>query len=192
MNSHTIGMLVVGTDNLVDIRQGSNIQCLRPKGGGTIVAITGGVNSVDAAIVAEDARRLAACWNACDGVPTEKIEAYSEAIGITIRDGAQKFSDLKTEIAQLKADYGEAVDSVAELQTALDGARALLARDVKAEISNEPSMVEEAAWALMRVAGDYGYVLTITQRPRMPLAMGNYDSVVSVRPARVMAKKGGK
>lgn len=29
-----------------------------------------------------------------------------------------------------------------------------------------------------------GYVITVTQQPRQPLAMGNYESVVEVRKAR--------
>jgi hypothetical protein len=41
--------------------------------------------------------------------------------------------------------------------------------------------VEELANYLVCVAGVQGLVLTIEQRPRVPLAMGNYETVVSVR-----------
>lgn len=52
-------------------------------------------------------------------------------------------------------------------------------------------VIRRAAEALVRDASLYGVVLTITQRPLLPLAMGNYETVVEVRPARVMAEKGG-
>lgn len=42
-----------------------------------------------------------------------------------------------------------------------------------------------AAKALVSVAKQRGLVLTIEQRPLQPLAMGNYETVVDVRPARV-------
>lgn len=40
-----------------------------------------------------------------------------------------------------------------------------------------------AAYHLISEAARLGLVLTIEQVPRKPLAMGHYDSVVSVRPA---------
>ena len=79
-----------------------------------------------------DARRLAACWNACDGIDT---------------DGAAIKRFLMCSV--------------------FDRARELVASAAAAEV-----------------------VLTITQRPLLPLAMGNYETVVSLRPARVMAEKG--
>lgn len=44
------------------------------------------------------------------------------------------------------------------------------------------------AESVLKVAAELGVVLTIEQRPRQPLAMGNYEHVVSVRPARIQAK----
>lgn len=37
---------------------------------------------------------------------------------------------------------------------------------------------------LVRQAARDGLILTVEQRPLQPLAMGNYETVVSVRPAR--------
>lgn len=41
-------------------------------------------------------------------------------------------------------------------------------------------MVEQ----LVKLAAKDGLVITIEQRPLKPLAMGNYETVVEVRPAR--------
>lgn len=41
-----------------------------------------------------------------------------------------------------------------------------------------------AARALVARAGELGLVLTVEQRPLLPLAMGHYETVVSVREAR--------
>jgi hypothetical protein len=37
---------------------------------------------------------------------------------------------------------------------------------------------------MVEAADRLGLVVTVSQVPRAPLAMGNYDTVVSVRPAR--------
>lgn len=44
----------------------------------TTTTDTAGKNPPLATLIqnAEDARRLAACWNACDGIPTEVLERY--------------------------------------------------------------------------------------------------------------------
>jgi hypothetical protein len=47
--------------------------------------------------------------------------------------------------------------------------------------------LRRAAEALVRRAADIGSVLTIEQRPLTPLAMGHYETVVSVRAAREAA-----
>ena len=40
------------------------------------------------------------------------------------------------------------------------------------------------AEVLVAEAATYGVVLTIRQKPLQPLAMGNYETVVKVRPSR--------
>lgn len=45
-----------------------------------------------------------------------------------------------------------------------------------------------AAQALVRDALDHGVVVTVSIKPRRPLAMGNYDLVVDVRERRVLAE----
>lgn len=47
--------------------------------------------------------------------------------------------------------------------------------------------VEILAKAVVMLAEQQGMVLTIEQRPLQPLSMGHYETVVSVRPARVKA-----
>ena len=42
--------------------------------------------------------------------------------------------------------------------------------------------IKAEAEKLVKVAALYGVVLTIEQKPRAPLAMGNYETVVAVRP----------
>lgn len=44
--------------------------------------------------------------------------------------------------------------------------------------------VQMAAFELLRVAEQAGQVVTIEQVPLQPLAMGHYETVVHVRPAR--------
>lgn len=53
--------------------------------------------------------------------------------------------------------------------------------------------IELLAQQLVHMAELAGVVVTISTHPRQPLAMGNYDMVAEVRPARVMASpsKGG-
>lgn len=48
--------------------------------------------------------------------------------------------------------------------------------------------IELLAQQLIHMAEQAGAVVTITLHPRQPLAMGNYDMVAEVRPARVMAE----
>ncbi|WOB06545.1 hypothetical protein [Piscinibacter gummiphilus] len=52
---------------------------------------------------------------------------------------------------------------------------------------NGTADIRLAADLLVKQAERQGKVLTIEQRPRLPLAMGNYDTVASVRPAREQA-----
>ena len=47
--------------------------------------------------------------------------------------------------------------------------------------------MERAAQRLVQEAERLGVVLTIEQVPLQPLAMGNYKSIVGVRPARSKA-----
>lgn len=47
-----------------------------------------------------------------------------------------------------------------------------------------PADIKAEAEALVAKAAKWGLVLTVEQVPLQPLAMGNYETVVSVRPAR--------
>lgn len=46
-------------------------------------------------------------------------------------------------------------------------------------------MIEQA----VKAAGEAGFIITVTQKPLQPLAMGNYESVVEVRQARYLATR---
>lgn len=49
-------------------------------------------------------------------------------------------------------------------------------------------IVLHRAAALVEFARECGVVLTIETQPRQPLAMGHYDMVVGMRPARQLAQ----
>jgi len=51
--------------------------------------------------------------------------------------------------------------------------------------------VRTQAFELAEYAKSVGLVLTIERRPLLPLAMGHAETVVDMRPARVLAGKGG-
>jgi hypothetical protein len=57
-----------------------------------------------------------------------------------------------------------------------------------ASIPAEPELsqlsIEQAAFALIERADKEGYVLTVHQQPKQPLAMGNFETVVELRPRR--------
>lgn len=48
-------------------------------------------------------------------------------------------------------------------------------------------MLRDAVESIVKDAADEGLVLAVDQRPLQPLAMGNYETVVIVRPARSKA-----
>jgi hypothetical protein len=52
------------------------------------------------------------------------------------------------------------------------------------QLATNAASIKQLANGLVSLAADMGLVLTIEQRPIQPLAMGNYETVVSVRPAR--------
>lgn len=54
-------------------------------------------------------------------------------------------------------------------------------------VASAKTIIEHAARDLLKDVADLGMVLTITQRPLMPYAMGNYETVVDVRQARERA-----
>ena len=56
---------------------------------------------------------------------------------------------------------------------------------------NNLEAIQAKAEALVAQAKACQVVVTIDLKPRQPLAMGHYDMVVDVRPARVMAVKNG-
>lgn len=63
----------------------------------------------------------------------------------------------------------------------------LLAEKVDLPPGDPVASVKILAGRLVSIAKLFGTVVTITQHPRQPFAMGNYETVVDVRPVRVMA-----
>lgn len=51
------------------------------------------------------------------------------------------------------------------------------------------SAIQTKAAQLVKEAAQCGAVVTIETRPTLPLAMGRYEMVVDVRPARELAPK---
>lgn len=60
----------------------------------------------------------------------------------------------------------------------------MIGKGIDAARPDAQSALRERAQRLLNEATDAGLVLTIEQVPTLPLAMGNYISVVSVRSAR--------
>jgi hypothetical protein len=50
-----------------------------------------------------------------------------------------------------------------------------------APTKNDLELVKQDAERVVRLAASLGIVVTIEQKPLQPLAMGNYETVVSVR-----------
>lgn len=50
------------------------------------------------------------------------------------------------------------------------------------------SHIEEMAKDLVELAEEVGVVVQITHRPRKPLAMGNFDHALEVRPALAVVR----
>lgn len=50
-----------------------------------------------------------------------------------------------------------------------------------------PDFIKEQADRFIEFVSDMGFVLTVELKPKQPLAMGNYEMVADVRPAREVA-----
>lgn len=180
----------------------------------------------------EDARRLAACWNACIDFDTETLEgadlhesAYKAECrerDLTVeRDQLRAELDaMKAQHQQLLVEHSQAARELGSTKADLTAARELLAEVLRIEEAETASLLAtgfpadaldlsmterirlflddtnhlarggdhldvilRVAEQVTNVAELVGVVLTIEQRPRMPLAMGNYDTTISVRPA---------
>lgn len=93
-------------------------------------------------------RRIAACWNACDGVSTESLERYYSAGGIedaTDEDKDAVLSDLQKQRDDLLTALQRLLASDAGIAAATDTKLAQAVADTNAD----PIVREQAAAALM-------------------------------------------
>jgi hypothetical protein len=196
---HTQGRLVVGQDGMPEHRNVANF--LESKSG-RLVAY--------GQMTEADARRLAACWNACEGLSTAQLTAMKPPVRARIHEVAEQRDAAIAERDQLRAELDQARALLADILKADDEARAslqalgigltaeeseavTLTERIRALLdTDQPNMlpaqplttIAEQARRLVDAAGRMGVVLTVSQSPRLPLAMGNYETVIEVRPAR--------
>lgn len=97
---HTQGKLRVGTHNttLVSDSDGPGVRGYdSPSYGGFMVAES---------VHPENARRLAACWNACEGIDTDKLEKLPKPFGELLAPGFLNlwaaYTDKKCEVEDLR------------------------------------------------------------------------------------------
>ncbi len=171
MSAHTEGRLAAGQFQIAQIGKAIYHGIAVP-GEVVPIAVTGPTGANDAAIACADARRLAACWNALERVPTEEIEQARRMFELLDEKSREVFT-LRAENDRLAIEVATAVAAVPNGAPFID--------------HNE--LVRSMAEDIVRVAGILGVVLTITQVARQPLlAMGNYRTVVQVRAARERAQ----
>lgn len=130
-----------------------------------------------------NARRLAACWNACEGMPTYQVEALHGFGGLGLLESkqVQMAFDERDKAREMAGVFMAERD---RLRTELDEARALLAKRFDIPAGNPVETVRYVGETLVTIARVMGVVVTLSQRPLLPLAMRNYETVVDVRPAR--------
>ncbi|UFW83910.1 hypothetical protein BjapCC829_28640 [Bradyrhizobium barranii] len=80
----------------------------------------GQVVAVARSVLEPDARRLAACWNACEGLPTDRLE--SELIENTLSCNAGEIYELRAQLdaarAMLSAVMKKSDDDIAAIEKA--------------------------------------------------------------------------
>lgn len=210
----------------------------------------------------DDARRMAACWNACLNVDTQALEVLADEVGGVLvlakeRDDlaanlataaarndemidhagvkAMDLAEARAGAAMLQSEHLETIDECVQLRAQLDkavlvmfGMESLLQDILKADdaceiadvdvggapyvldpfkvlierirtmLANPPDLQPRSGAAMEYIgnrarqvvddAAQLAVVLTVRQVPRRPLAMGNYETVVEVRPARERAQ----
>lgn len=126
---HTLGRLkAVACDLMEDggrLRMASNVTACGA--GGSLQ------KNVDAALV--NARRLAACWNACEGVATEGIEALAAVGGVAAADTIMKQALAGFE--EMKQGIEEEWKAARQLRADLATARALLKKVLEVDVLDE-------------------------------------------------------
>jgi hypothetical protein len=78
--------------------------------------------------------------------------------------------------------FGLGSDLDKRIRTALDSHD--LYMRLKNKTLNQADAVRDIALSAVHLAAHVGLVVTVEQQPLKPLAMGNYKTVVNVRPAR--------
>ncbi len=188
MSAATTGRIEAGGDEVFHLRAEKQFT------GEAIVAI--GIDSQ------ADARRLAACWNAMEGMPIEYIEKFSAhylELNLRVGEYAKQLIEARASwpaLVAARALLGDILkaddEALAELEALdmppeIDGAVRAQTERIRAflngagQLTTPDAAVRDAAWKATRMAAELGQVLTVRQIPRLPLAMGSYDTVVEVR-----------
>lgn len=95
--NNTPGRLAIGRDNRIETADGSEVICTIWMGNKA------------------NARRIVACWNACDGIDTPSLEAINNA-GVTLR---QKLAGAQSQMIELEQQHDRLKENNAELLEAL-------------------------------------------------------------------------
>lgn len=59
------------------------------------------------------------------------------------------------------------------------------------DLLDDQEAIEKLLREVLETAMEHGYVITVENKPRMPLAMGNHYMALQVRPARNRYQEGG-
>ncbi len=101
MSAHTTSSLTPGTIPIVMPGTGKliNFHAVGIAETNTAVALTGIVGDARDALSAADARRLAACWNACQNIETEVLEQH--ALGVISAEHSQQIHKMLAALTQI-------------------------------------------------------------------------------------------
>jgi hypothetical protein len=121
MTNHSHGRLAAGITNEIITIDGHAAQqhCIGVEGiRQGLIAITGHVGDERDAISAADARRLAACWNAFDGVSTDMVETLPGGVPALTKHAGQLHRQLDLMREELGEVLARAEAQMAELAAA--------------------------------------------------------------------------
>lgn len=102
---HTPGRLIAGTIEMLAPNVSGNHHCIGIEGTNTATALTGLVGDDVDALSAADARRLAACWNACEGLDTGALERIGDNFIKPMADLTAQRDQARADSRAIEANY---------------------------------------------------------------------------------------